>query len=85
MPIGLFAGPPASRSPAGRLPSEGILSGHIQTQAVITKSSGEFELYAVVRASTQALSILALLSDFGFPDMRASVGMDASAAIWIVQ
>ena len=38
-----------------------------------------------MRASTEGLGILTLMSDFGCPDMRASVGMDASAAIGIVQ
>ena len=38
-----------------------------------------------MRASTEALGILTLLKDFGCPEMRASVGMDASAAIGIVQ
>ena len=56
-----------------------------KTQAVIAKSSGESELYAVVRASAEDLGILTLLFDFGCQEMRASVGMDASAAIGIVQ
>ena len=38
-----------------------------------------------MRASSEALGILTLLSDFGLSTMRASVGMDASAAIGIVQ
>ena len=42
-------------------------------------------LYTVVRASTEALGSLTLLKDFWCPDMRFSVGMDASAAIGIVQ
>ena len=61
------------------------LPPYSKTQAVIAKSSGESELYAVVRASTEALGILTLLKDFGLLEMRASVGMDASAAIGIVQ
>ena len=65
---------------AGRL-----LRAYSKTQAVIAKSSGESELYAVVRASSEALGILTLLADFGCSTMRASVGMDASAAIGIVQ
>ena len=62
-----------------------LIRAYSKTQAVIAKSSGESELYAVVRASAEALGILTLLSDFGRVDMRASVGMDASAAIGIVQ
>ena len=38
-----------------------------------------------MHASTEGLGILTLLADFGCADMRASVGMDASAAIGIVQ
>ena len=62
-----------------------LIRAYSKTQAVIAKSSGESELYAVVRASSEALGILTLLKDFGCPEMRASVGMDASAAIGIVQ
>ena len=39
----------------------------------------------MVRASTEGLGILTLLADVGCSDMEASVGMDASAAIGIVQ
>ena len=62
-----------------------LIRAYSKTQAVVAKSSGESELYAVVRASSEALGILTLLSDFGLSTMRASVGMDASAAIGIVQ
>ena len=62
-----------------------LIRAYSKTQAVIAQSSGESELYAVVRASTEALGMLTLLKDFGCPERRASVGMDASAAIGIVQ
>ena len=62
-----------------------LIVAYSKTQAVIAKSSGESELYAVVRASADAFGILTLLSDFDCAEMRASVGMDASAAIGIVQ
>ena len=62
-----------------------MIRTYSKTQAVIAKSSGESELYAVVRASPEALGILTLLSDFGCLEIRASVGMEASAAIGIVQ
>ena len=62
-----------------------LIRAYSETQAVVAKSSGESELYAVVRASFEALGILTLLSDFGCSTMRASIGMDASAAIGIVQ
>ena len=39
----------------------------------------------MVRASSEGFGILTLLSDFGRPGMKASVGMDASAAIGIVR
>ena len=38
---------------------------YAKTQAVVAKSSGEFELYGVTRASTEALGISTLLEDFG--------------------
>ena len=61
------------------------LKTYAKTQATVAKSSGESELYGVVRASTDGLGILTLLADFGATDYQASVGMDASAAIGIVQ
>ena len=36
-------------------------------------------------AATEALGIISLYSDFGVKSMKASVGMDASAAIGIIQ
>ena len=62
-----------------------LIRAYSKTQAVTAKSSGESDLYAVVRASSDALGILTLLADLGCSTMRASAGMDASAAIWIVQ
>jgi hypothetical protein len=62
-----------------------LIRAYAKTQSVIAKSSGESELYAVVRASTEGLGILTLYADFGRPGMKASVGMDASAAIGIAQ
>ena len=52
---------------------------------MISKSSGESELYGVIRASTEALGISTLLEDVGATRIKASVGMDANAAIGIVQ
>jgi hypothetical protein len=62
-----------------------LIRSYSKTQSVIAKSSGESELYAVVRASAEGLGILTLLADFGRPGLKASVGMDASAAIGIAQ
>ena len=62
-----------------------LIRAYSKTQSVIAKSSAESELYAVVRASAEGLGILTLYSDFGQKGMKASVGMDASAAIGIIQ
>ena len=62
-----------------------LIRTYSKTQSTIAKSSGESELYAVVRASAEGLGMATLLSDFGVPDPRVSVGMDASAAIGMAQ
>ena len=62
-----------------------LIRTYSKTQLTITKSSGESELYALVRASAEGLGMATLLSDFGVVDPRVSVGMDASAAIGIAQ
>ena len=62
-----------------------LVRTYSKTQSTIAKSSGESELYALVRASAEGLGIATLLSDFGIKDPRVSVGMDASAAIGIAQ
>ena len=62
-----------------------LIKAYSKTQAVVAKSSGESELYGVVRASTEALGISTLLEDFGLEGVRVRVGMDANAAIGIVQ
>ena len=62
-----------------------LIRTYSKTQATIAKSSGEYELYALVRASAEGLEMTTLLSDFGAVDLRVSIGMDASAAIGIAQ
>ena len=62
-----------------------LLKAYSKTQAVIAKSSGESELYGVIRVSTEALGVSTLLEDFGMPGVKVRVGMDASAAMGIVQ
>ena len=62
-----------------------LIRAYSKTQAVIAKSSGESEIYAVVRASAEGLGIVTLLEDFGVKDPKVSVGMDASAAMGMVQ
>ena len=42
-------------------------------------------MYGVIRASTEALGVSTLLEDFGCIGIKVSVGMDANAAIGIVQ
>ena len=62
-----------------------LIKSYAKTQAIIAKSSGESELYGVIRASTEALGVSTLLEDFGCIGIKVSVGMDANAAIGIVQ
>jgi hypothetical protein len=62
-----------------------LIKSYAKTQALIAKSSGESELYGVIRASTEALGVSTSLEDFGCIGVKASVGMDANAAIGIVQ
>ena len=62
-----------------------LVRTYSKTQSTIAKSSGESELYALVRASAEGLGMATLLSDFGIKDPRVSVGMDASAAIGMAQ
>ena len=46
--------------------------------------SGEFELYGIVKVSTEALGIVSLLEDFGMDGVTVRVGTDANAAMGIV-
>ncbi len=55
-----------------------------KTQSVIATSSAESELYALVRASQEAMGIRTLLSDFGVY-AKVSLKVDASAALSIVE
>ena len=56
------------------------LKGWSKTQALIALSSGESELYAALRASSEALGIIALLQDLGY-QVKGEVWGDASAAL----
>lgn len=62
-----------------------LLKSYSKTQAIIANSSGESELYGVIRASTEAFGVSTLLEDFGMSGVKIRVGMDASAAMGIVQ
>ena len=57
----------------------------LQNPSSSCKELRESELHATVRASTEALGIATLLSDFGFDGVQVRVGMDANAAIGIIQ
>ena len=62
-----------------------MIRTYSKTQSTVAKSSGESELYAVIRASTEGLGIATLLSDFGVVEPKVGIGMDASAAIGMAQ
>ena len=52
------------------------------TQAVVALSSAEAELYALVKAATQAIGIMAMADDFAMP-AEAVVHTDSSSALSI--
>ena len=54
------------------------------TQALIALSSGEAELYAMVKASAEGLGLQSLLNDIGYK-VRVRVKADASAALGVVE
>ena len=54
------------------------------TQTLVALSSGEAELYAMVRASAEGLGLQSLLKDIGF-DTVVRVKADASAALGVVE
>ena len=61
-----------------------LLKSWSKTQSVIALSSGEAELGAIVKRSTEALGIKSLLEDFGLW-VRLKICSDASAAIGMVK
>ena len=60
-----------------------LIRSYAKTQQVLALSSGEAELYAAVRASTEVLGIKSLLLDFGVK-VEVRVLVDASAALGIL-
>ena len=62
-----------------------LIRSYSKTQSVVAKSSGESELYGIIRESTEGLGIATLLSDFGAMDMKVSIGIDATAAMGMAQ
>lgn len=55
-----------------------------KTQALVARSSGERELYGVVRATCEALGTQTLFNDFGMP-MVTKAHVDASMATSICE
>ena len=54
-----------------------------KSQHVIALSSGEAELYACVKASSEAMGLKAAMKDMGM-DVKVKVLVDASAAIGMI-
>ena len=53
------------------------------TQKVVTLSSGEAELYGVVKGATEALGLRSLAQDIGMGTIDIHLHADSSAAIGI--
>ena len=60
-----------------------LIKSWSSTQQVIATSSGEAELYAMVKGASQTKGLIAMLNDFGYA-VNAKVCTDANAAIGIV-
>ena len=65
-----------------------MIGGHLikswsSTQPVIALSSGEAELYALVKAASQAKGLCSLMADLGI-EIKIFVHNDSTAEIWIV-
>ena len=72
------------KSTSGGVP---MLGGHLikswsSTQPVIALSSGEAELYALVKGASQATGLMSMLFDYGL-ELGARVCIDSSAALGI--
>ena len=59
------------------------LKGWSRTQTLVALSSGESEFYAALKASAEALGLVALLKDLGY-QAKGEVWGDASAALGII-
>ena len=55
-----------------------------KTQSIIAKSSGESELYGVIRGSSEALGLVTLAKDLGM-EINTRVHVDATAAEGMVE
>ena len=60
-----------------------LIKAYSTTQAIVALSSGEAELYSMVKGSASALGVISLMADFGIA-INAKVHSDSSAAIGIV-
>ena len=60
-----------------------IVKSWSKTQSLVALSSGEFELYAALKASAETLGTLSMMTDFGL-EMTGEVWGDASAALGII-
>ena len=60
-----------------------LIKSYAKTQVVLALSSGEAELYSLVRASCEGLGMMAMARDLGH-EKTGSVYTDASAALGIV-
>ena len=81
-----FAGCPRTRkSTAGGCALYGshCIKSFAKTLPILALSTGEAELMAVVKGTTEALGLQALLEDLG-QEVRVAVKSDATAAIGIV-
>ena len=61
------------------------MKAYAKTQATCAQSSAESELFAIVRASCEALGMQTLLGDFGYCDVDVQVHVDATATKSIVE
>ena len=61
-----------------------VLKTWSSTQATVSLSSAEAELYALVKGASQTLGMMGILRDLG-QETRATINSDASAALGIIQ
>ena len=60
------------------------LKAWAKTQSIIAKSSGESELFGVIKGSSEGRGLVTLAVDFG-ADMKVRVHVDATAAKGMVE
>ena len=72
-----------STSGGGALFGQHLIKHWSSTQKVVTLSSGEAELYGVVKGATEALGLQSLAQDLGIGYIEIHLHADSSAAIGI--